>query len=179
MKRLLTLLGIGAVAPMLQGALVPYLPGGVCPDLPLLFVITLGLSWRSALGGRAIAAGTGFVTDLLSGSLLGQHALLYVVAHAAARLASRHINLRGVGPQVIFCAAWSAIHGAAMAGLTAFFSPQIGFGWIDAGDLLVRSGVTAVAAPAVFALVSTVVRWLDDDDGGRRLRGFEPRKFSA
>jgi rod shape-determining protein MreD len=178
LKRAAALLGLGMLAPMLQGALAPFVPAGLCPDLSLLVVIGIGLAWRSTPGGMLVAVTVGFVADLLSGSLLGQHALMHLLAFAAARQASSHVDLRGPGPQVIFAALWCAFDGAAMHGLTAFFSPGIGVQWLDVGSLVVRSCVDGVAAPFVVALVSAVALRTGDEDGRRSLR-LEPRRYGA
>ena len=56
MKRAAALVGLGMLAPMLQGALSPFLPAGLCPNLGLLVVIGLALSWRSVPGGMLVGA---------------------------------------------------------------------------------------------------------------------------
>jgi hypothetical protein len=116
LKTLLALLALGALAPMLQSALAPYLSAALCPDIGLLLVVALGLSGRSVAGGLLFSGFVGFVADLLSGALLGQHALLRVLAFAAARGANVHVNLVGVGAKGIFVAVLSVLNGLAMGG---------------------------------------------------------------
>ena len=122
-KRVLGLLGLGAVALTLQGAVASFLPARFCPDLGFLLVVALGLCWRSAVGGVCVAGAIGYTTDLLSGSLLGQHALLRLAAYAVARFGNRHLNLRGALPQAVFVAVLTCANAFAMALLTSFFSP--------------------------------------------------------
>ena len=178
MRRPLLLLALGVLTPMFQGALVSHLPRALVPDLSLLVVLALGLHWRSASGGLLVAGIAGFVADLLSGSLRGQHALLHIATFGAARYASVHVNLRGVGPQIVFAAALTAMHGVALGALTAFFSPGVGFGWIDARELPVRAAVNGVAAPLVAALVRAAVSKLGEgESGGRRTLRLEPRSL--
>ena len=88
MKAALAFLGLGALAIVVQGALVGVFPARWCPDLGFLMVIGLGTRWRSSGGGLVISAALGYLADLLSGSLLGQHLLLRMFAYAAARRAN-------------------------------------------------------------------------------------------
>lgn len=179
MKRAVLLLVLGMLCPMLQGALVAHLPRILCPDFSLLVVVGLALSWRSTAGGLLVAGSVGFVADLLSNSLLGQHALLHLATYAAARYASVHVNLKGGLPQMVFAATWTAAYGMALGGLTAFFSPGVPFAWMDAGELVVRSLVNSLGAPLVIRGVAlTTSRLGDDETGGRRTLRLEPRKIS-
>ena len=76
MKRAAAVLLIGSAALMLQGAVNAFVPVHLTPDLRFLLVVAVGLHWRSAAAGAVVAALLGFVADLLSGSLLGEQALL-------------------------------------------------------------------------------------------------------
>ena len=111
-------------------------------------MIALGLCWRSPVGGVCVAAAIGFATDLLSGSLLGQHALLRLAAYAAARVGSRHLNLRGALPQVAFVAGLTAANALALALLTSFFSPGSGAGIVAVRELLPQALANAALRPA-------------------------------
>ena len=126
MKRALLFLVLALFCPMLQGALLAHLPRAVVPDLSLLVVLALALCWRSTAGGLLVAGSAGCVADLLSSSLLGQHALLHLATFAAARYASVHVNLKGGLSQMIFAAGWTPVYGLSLGGLTAFFSPGFG-----------------------------------------------------
>ena len=86
MKPAVTLLLISAFAVMVQGAAAGWMEQRVIPDLGLLIVVALGTRWRSLASGIVLAALIGYLADLLSGSLLGQHALLRMLAFAAARV---------------------------------------------------------------------------------------------
>jgi cell shape-determining protein MreD len=179
LKTGLALLALGALAPMLQSALAPYLSAALCPDFGLLLVVALGLSGRSVAGGLLFSGFVGFVADLLSGALLGQHALLRVLAFVAARIANLHVNLVGVGVKGIFVAVLTVLNGLAMGGITAFFSPGAGFAAIGARELVLGALVNALAAPFVTLVVSFALTRLDDEGGGRRLVRLEPRRWSA
>ncbi len=178
MKRALALTGLAVLVPVCQGGLSAHLPAGASPDLGLLLVLSLGLVWRSVGGGLLISAASGFAADLLSGALLGQHALLRVLAFGAARGGRVHVNLRGARAQMVFAAVLSVFHAGAMSALTAFFLPgvEVGLQW---GPLLLHAAVNAVAAPIVVAGVTALVARLGDEDAGRRLLRIEPRNWAA
>jgi rod shape-determining protein MreD len=179
LKTGLALLALGALAPMLQSALAPYLSAALCPDFGLLLVVAVGLSGRSVAGGLLFSVFVGFVADLLSGALLGQHALLRVLAFAAARGANVHVNLVGAGAKGIFVAVLTVLNGLAMGGITAFFSPGAGFAAIGIRELALGALVNALAAPPVTSLVSRLLTRLDDEGAGRRAVRLEPRRWSA
>ena len=179
MRRVFGLLGLGAVALTLQGAVATFIPPRFCPDLGFLLVVALGLCWRSPVGGVCVAAAIGFATDLLSGSLLGQHALLRLAAYATARLGSRHLNLRGPLPQAVFVAGLTGANAVALALLTSFFSPGSGAGIVAVRELLPQALANAVFAPLVAFGTERAVARLGDEDGGQRLLPLAPRGRSA
>ena len=124
MKRAAAIALLGVIAPMIQGALAGLLPPGWCPDASLLLVTALGLVWPGSLvGALALVALHGFVCDLLSGSLLGQHVLVSLCVFAAARIVSSHVNLHGVPSQMVLV---RRLRGRRLRAqrLTAFFSPS-------------------------------------------------------
>jgi rod shape-determining protein MreD len=174
-KRVLGLLGLGAVALTLQGAVAGFLPVRFCPDLGFLLVVALGLCWRSAVGGICVSAAIGFATDLLSGSLLGQHALLRLAAHALARLGNRHLSLRGMLPQALFVAVLTCANAFAMALITSFFSPGSAVAGIAIRELLPQAFANALFAPLVVSFSARAVARLGDEDGGQRVLPLSPR----
>ncbi len=176
MKRGVALVALGLLVPIFQGAVAPFLPRGVCPDLGLLLVIALGVGLRSAAGGVALAAWIGFVSDLLSGSLFGQHALLRILAFGAARLTGGHMNLQGAFTRMALAAGLTVASAFGMVGLSAFFAGSAPVP--PGGELLWHTGVNALIAPFVLGLVGRLITKLDGDDGRRLLR-LEPRSYSA
>jgi rod shape-determining protein MreD len=168
-KRVLGLLGLGAAALTLQGAVASFLPARFFPDLAFLLVVALGLCWRSAVGGVCVTAAIGYATDLLSGSLLGQHALLRLAAHGASRVGSRHLNLRGALPQAVFVSFLTGANAVALALLTSFFSPgsALGIAWLR--ELLPQIVTNAACAPLVVHFTARAVAWLGDEDAGQRV----------
>ena len=178
MKPALGLLALGALAAMLQGAATAVVPARWFPDLGLLLVVAIALSWRSPVGGLLLAAVSGYAADLLSGSLLGQHALLRVLVYGAARLASRHLNLRSPLPQVTFVAGVSVANTLLLSALSAFFIAVPVAGSVAASALLIHAGINGVFAPFVSAGVARLVARLTDEDGGRRLLRLETRSWT-
>jgi rod shape-determining protein MreD len=178
-KRTLALLLIGIAAPVLQGAANTFIPARFTPDLGFLIAIALGLHWRSAAGGLALSAALGFVADLLSGSLVGEHALLRMLAFGAARFASRHLNLRGPLPQAIFVFFFTGVNVLGIGLLNTFFTSGGGFDMVALRDLLSHAAINALFAPLVSQAVEVVAIALGDDEGGRRLLNLAPRSGST
>ena len=179
MKRTLALLLIGIAAPVVQGAVNTFVPARFTPDLGFLIVIALGLHWRSAAGGLVLSAALGFVADLLSGSLLGEHALLRLLAFGAARFASHHLNLRGSLPQAVFVLLFTAVNVLGIGLLNTFFTSGGGFDMVALRDFLPHAAINALFAPLLSRVVEVVVTTLGDDEGGRRLLSLEPRSRPA
>jgi rod shape-determining protein MreD len=178
-KRTLAVLFIGIAAPMVQGALNTFVPARFTPDLGFLIVIALGLHWRSAGGGLVIAAALGFAADLLSGSLLGEQALLRLVAFGVARFASRHLNLRGALPQAIFVLVFTAVNALGVGLLNTFFTSRGGIDLVMLRDLPPHALINALFAPLVSRAVEAVATTFGDDEGGRRLLRLAPRSRPA
>jgi rod shape-determining protein MreD len=164
---------------MLQGALNTFVPARFTPDLGFLIVIALGLYWRSAAGGFAIAAALGFVADLLSGSLLGEQALLRLLAFGVARFASSHLNLRGPLPQAIFVLVFTGVNAVGIGLLNTFFGAGGGMDLAMLRDLLPHALVNALFAPLVSRGVEALAISLGDDEGGRRPLRLAPRSRPA
>jgi rod shape-determining protein MreD len=175
-KRPLALLLVGITAMVLQGAINAFVPARFTPDLGFLVVIALGLRWRSAAGGLVLAALLGFVADVLSGSLLGEHALMRIFAYACARAVSRQLNLRGVVPQVIFVLAFTLVNAFGVNSLDLFFRSGGGAGGPLLRDAIPHAFANALFAPVVSSLVESLVLALGSDEAGRNLLRLEPRR---
>jgi len=154
--------------PIVQGALAPFLPTAFRPDFGLLVVFALALSWRNTATGLVLAAICGFVVDLFSGALLGQHALLSVLAFVATRTVSVHVSMLGALPQMIGAVPLTVAHAIGVVGLTVFFTPGAEFGLPRLWVLLPRVVVNALVAPAVHWAVSGIVSWVSGEDPSRR-----------
>ena len=178
MKRALVLAALAFVALVAQAAVARVLPVPWCPDLGLLVVVAFGLALRSPATGVVLAALVGYLSDLLSVSLLGQHMLLRMAAFGAARVGSRRLNLRGPAPLAIFAAGLSAANGLATWALAAFFAPGAAPPPPPATDFVAQALLNGVLAPFVAAGVTRICHALGDDEGARLMR-LEPRKFPA
>ena len=179
MRRALALLIAGLAALLLQGGFASFLAPPWCPDLALLVVLALGLCWERVATGLLLAAGLGFGADLLSGSLVGEHALLRLFVFVGARLASRQLNLRGAAPLAVFAAGVSLAYGLALAGVASFFGVPTGIGWDWAVRSLEHALVNALAAPFVARAVEGVAAWSGEEESGRRPLRLEARRPTA
>jgi cell shape-determining protein MreD len=178
LKRALTIAVLGLLLPMIQGALACFVPVGWIPDASLLLVIALGLGWPGSLAtALLLATWLGFVSDMLSGTLIGQHALLSLCAFGAARVVSVHFNLHSAPTQMALAAGLTAGSAFALGALTAFFSPEVGPGLAGGWALLRHTAVNALAAPFAIYAVGALLARLDEDSGRRVLR-LEPRRLS-
>jgi len=115
-----------------------------------------------------LVAVCGFVVDLFSGALLGQHALLSVLAFVAGRVLSQHVSMIGALPQIVFAAGITVVHAIGVVGLTTFFTPGADLALLRPGVVLPRVAVNALVAPAVNAVVATLVTWVSGEEMGRR-----------
>lgn len=163
-KLLAVLFATGVLALVLQGALATVVSPPWCPDLGLLVVLSIGLRWRGLAVGLALAAALGFAADLLSGSLVGQHALLRLIAFSSAFLAGRQLNLKGSLPLVVFAMSVSFVYGVAVYAVSTFFvgAGAPSFAWLFDG--VWHALVNGVAAPGVFSIVSRLASWAGGDD---------------
>jgi rod shape-determining protein MreD len=167
-KRTLGILAAGLFVLALQGALATFLPHSLSPDLGLLYVVAVSLCWEGAVSGLVVAALLGYAADLLSGSMLGQHALLRLLVFSATYLSCRQINLRGALPLISFAAAVCFVYALGAGLLTAFFTGEnvLPPHWL--ADLLPHLLVTALLAPWVSSSVARLWAWLGDEASGRR-----------
>jgi len=171
-KQAALLLGVGLAALLVQSAAALVLPYPFCPDLGLLVVIAIGLYWEPLPSGFALAVVLGYSTDVLSGSLLGQHAMLRLVCFSAARLASRQLNLRGSLPFAVFAGGLTIIYAAALEAQFAFFTgapTEVG----ALGRTLLHAAVNAFFAPVVASVVERLCSWGGDEDVARRSVRFD------
>ena len=169
MKLFAGILGLGTLAAILQGVLGTFLPPRFIPDLGLLLVVALGLSWRGFAGGVALAALLGYLTDLLSGSLLGQHVLLRMLVFVAAWMGSRHLSLLGSLPRVLFVAGLTFANALLMALLTLAFAGGPGLAAPALTGLAPQMFLNALCAGAVAGLTGRAITLLSDDSA-RKLR---------
>ena len=177
MRSALALLALGGVALVVQSVAGNHLPPGAVPNLSLLVMVAIGLHLPTARG-LALAAALGYAADLLSGALLGTHALLRMLACATTRLANRRLDLRRGLPLAAFAAVLTV---ADAAGLALLFRAVTGRAALDVSLLPLLGSqvlVNALAAPLVVALAALVLRWVTPEESTRRLVRLEPRRRS-
>ena len=137
---------------------------------------------RSGAGSGAIHAGIArrlsLQPALLSGSLLGQHALLRLGAYGVARFGSARLNLRGPLPQALFVGFLSIAHALGLWGLFSFFAADIGSPLLTLPELLGQALVNTVAAPFVTQGIGALLDRVGDDEAGQRPMRLEPRTLS-
>lgn len=174
----LSVFGIGVVALALQGAAARHLPGALCPDLGLLVVIAAGLSLTPATG-LGISAILGWGADLLSGALLGQHALLRLAVFSVTRIVNRQLDLRRPLPLCICAAGLSAGSEVGVGGLSWLMGGAFPFTLPDARAIVIHALVTAVFALPVVRLVERVRGQLVEGGAPRRVLPLEARRRTA
>lgn len=177
MKAVLVLAVLGAFGVMLQSSAALWVPARALPDLGLLVVVALAVSIRSPVLGVCLAVGLGYVTDLLSGAMLGQHALLRLGAYGVARVLSSSVNLRGPFSLALFTLVLAATQAFVLHAISAFFARSWSVTATALEDVAVHALATAIAAPMVVGLVSRAAARLGDDDSGRPVH-LEARAFS-
>jgi len=159
---------LGLLVLSLQGALAVVVRPPWCPDFGLLVVMTLGLRWRGLASGLCLAALLGFCTDLLSGSLLGQQALLRILVFAAASLASRQLDLRGSFALLLFAFGVCVLDGLCLLALSVFFVGAFSGTLSLLPELFLHAAVNALFAPAALALVVRAAFLAGEDEVGAR-----------
>jgi cell shape-determining protein MreD len=168
MKSAVIVFIFGLLALIVQGALARTLPPPWCPDFAWLVVIGIGLRWPSFLSGLLLATMLGYSMDLLSGSLMGQHALLRIITFLAAALAARQLDLSGGLPGGIFVFVMTMFYGAATVMMLSFF---VGAAWPGVevlGAALAHAFVNVIAAGPMIRMVERILDRFSDEDVGRR-----------
>lgn len=170
MKSSLAVFAFGIAALIVQGALARTLSPPWCPDFAWLIVVGVGLRWPTFLSGIFLAVGLGYAMDLLSGSLMGQHALLRILTFLAAALAARQLDLSVSGglPVGIFVFAMTVLNGVLTVMMLSFFVGAAWPGMEVAGVALAHGFVNVLAAGPMIRLVERVLGRFSDEEVGRR-----------
>jgi cell shape-determining protein MreD len=135
-------------------------------EVGLQLPVVAGLLLSTALGG---------VVDVLSGALLGQHAMLFVLAFGATRVAASQLDLRRGLPTLVLVATLSVGQGLLAVALSRLFRGRAP--WPGPERLLVQAGLDALLALPVLPLLARLVQALSDDD--RRAVKLAPRRRTA
>ena len=175
MRPVLGLVAFGITALLVQSVAAVHLPAAWVPNLSLLVAVALGLHLEAA-GGLVVAGSLGYASDLFSGSLLGQHALLRALACAGTRLANRGLDLRRFLPLAVYAALLTLAEAAAVGGLTTLFAGRAALDRALVAVLGQQMLVNALAAPLVSGAAGWVVRWTLPEESVRRSVRLEPRR---
>lgn len=168
MKSALAALALGFAALIVQGALARTISPPWCPDLAWLVVVGVGLRWPGFLSGLLIAVPLGYAMDLLSGSLMGQHAFMRLVTYLIAAVASRQLDLSGGLPVVIFVFGMTVLYGLGIMATFSFFVGSDTIGLDVVSSALGHAVVNVIAAVPMIGLVDRVLARYSDDEVGRR-----------
>jgi len=145
------------------------IPPPWCPDLAWLVVIGVGLRWPGFLPGLLVVVPLGYAMDLLSGSLMGQHAFLRVLSYLVAAIASRQLDLTGGLPVSIFVFGMTIFYGLGIVATLSLFvgSEATSFGVLTSA---VGHGVAnVIAAGPMIAMVERIIARFSDEELGRRV----------
>ena len=159
---------IGLLGVALQAMLAAQLPMGQ-PDLSLLGALAAALVLGPA-EGLIVACVLGFGADMVSGSMMGQHAFVRVIEFAVVRGFAGQLDLRRIAPQIVVGFALSLLDAALMAGVSLLFIPSFAVAWSALGGLTARATMTGIAAPFVGRLARTVTEWLSETEARREMR---------
>ena len=175
MREALVLFAAGVIGLALESALLAHLPFAAVPALSLLFPVAAALLLGPA-SGLVVSAGLGFGADMLSSSLLGQHAFLRLLEFVIVRAATGQFDLVRPIPFALFAFAVALADAAGSAGLIAFFLGAFAPDPRGLGLVALRALTTAAAAPLVLALARRVVAWGSGDLDGRREMRLETKR---
>jgi cell shape-determining protein MreD len=160
------LLGIAAL--IVQGALARALPPPWCPDLAWLVVVGIGLRWPNVVSGAVLVVLLGYSMDLVSGSLMGQHAFLRLMTFSAAAVLARQLDLSGALSVGTFVLLMTLVYGIATV---TILSVLLGVSWIGVDSLgvgLAHAVVNVVAAGPVVRVVERILGRFSEEEVGRR-----------
>jgi rod shape-determining protein MreD len=167
-KAVLAVLLLGFAALVIQGALALTIPPPWCPDLAWLVVVGVGLRWPGFLSGLLVAVPLGYAMDLLSGSLMGQHAFMRAASYIAAAVASRQLDMSGPLPVAIFVFGMTILYGLGIVAMLSFFLGSNVAGLDVVSSALGHGIANVLAAGPMIALVDRVVMRFSEDELGRR-----------
>ena len=168
MKRFLAILAAGWLAIFAVGALAEFVPVRLLPDPSLLATLAAALVLGPA-SGLVVAALLGLSADVVSGTLLGQQAMLRVLELAVTRVFAAQLDLRRGLPLAVYVVVLSAVD-AALSVLQARFFLGLSFAWSELPGALERAGVNGLAAPWVGAAARRITALLEEREARREMR---------
>jgi len=167
-KSTLAVLALGLGALMVQGALARALPPPWCPDLAWLVVLGIGLRWPGFVSGFVLSAMLGFAMDAISGSLLGQHALLRLFSFLVAAVTARQLDLSGGVPVALLTFALSLAYAFGVVATRSVFLGAEAIGIEIVALAVAQAVVNMLCAVPVVAWVDRIVNRFADEEMTRR-----------
>ena len=165
----MALLALGMLALVLEGALATGLPAWALPDLAVLLPAASALV-LGPVEGLLVAGLLGLGADMLSGSLLGQQALVRLMEFALTRRVAAQLDLRRALPFAVFALALEGLDAALQLGLAQAFLGDFPLRGADLAQVLGRAGVSAALAPPVVTSVRRIAQAFDDAEARREMR---------
>ena len=169
MRPALWIVALGLLGLALEAAAAHLLPRQFVPDLALLVPVAAALCLGPA-EGLILAAGIGLAADMLSGTLLGQQAMLRMFEFGITRVVSGQLDLRRPLPLLVYAAVLSLLDALAMAGLSRLFLGPIPFGLRELGPVLIRACTNALGAPLVAEACASLVERASEQEARREMR---------
>lgn len=167
MRGAATLLVSGCLALMAAGAAAIAVPVQYLPNVSLLATIAAAL----VLGpgpGLIVAALLGLSADVLTGTLLGQQAMLRVIEFAITRMFASQLDLRQVLPLMVFAFCLSLVDSALLVTQSRFFL-NLGFQFGEAWSAVIRAGVNGLLAPWAGGAARGLTRRLEEREARREM----------
>jgi rod shape-determining protein MreD len=161
--------GLGLLGVALHAVAVGEISATLVPDLSLLATLAAAMILGPA-EGLIVAFVLGLGSDMVSGALLGQHALVRMIEFIAVRGFASQLDLRRFIPQAVVGFTLSLVDAALVAGVSLLFVSSFSVAFSEIGALLSRATATGLAAPLVGGFARGVVEWLSETEARREMR---------
>lgn len=172
MKNPLTLLVLACALLVFQGAVSAVIPPYLCPDFALLIIV--GLAFRlPSVQGLWFAAFLGYLADNLSGTLLGEHAILFTAMFLFMRVLNRQTDLSGGFRQCLVVGFLTLLQALGLIWMTYFFREQSLLPMALDGGLWMQVLVNAIVAPFFLSWFVKFAHDRDSNSSLSRYRGQE------
>lgn len=169
MRPALAWCGVGLLGIVLEGVLAHGISPRYVPDFSLLATIAAALAFPPGRG-MILAVVFGLGTDMLSGSLLGQVAMLRLFEFGLARALAGQLDLRRGVPSAVFAATLVGLDSLGLVGLSTLFLGGFPVAWSELVGLAPRALITAAFAPWVVRLALRIANVLSESETRREMR---------
>ena len=173
MRLWVALLALGWLAVIVESLLVDGLPIRFVPALGFVSALVAAIA-VPGVPGLLLAFALGLGSDMLSGALLGQHAMVRLFEFAIVRIVAGQLDLRRGLPLVVVAALLTAFDAAAFAAQSRLFLGALPFAWSELATWIVRALVTGITAPLLQGIAARIGDALSEDP--RREMRLETRR---